>query len=64
MTDGEFIEFIRVSADDHIKLTALKSNYNVLASQYNMTLIKGINSGRQQLLEKLQDLKQQVDQYE
>jgi hypothetical protein len=64
MADKEFIEFIRVSADDHVMLTTLKSNYNILVSRYNMALIKGINSGQRQLLDQMKDLKEQIDQNE
>ena len=53
-----------MSTDDNISLIAVKSKYNIMASEYNITIIQRMMKQRRQLLEQMKYLKKQIDKYE
>ncbi len=63
MRKADFKQFLRVGAGDDVRAISLKSRYNILVSEYNLTIIQGLMGRRQQLLDQMKELKEQIDNY-
>ncbi len=64
MLNEEFIEFVKVNAEDSIELLALKSQYNMCVVRLALAIMRGRHERRQGLLEELSFLKEQIDKLE
>jgi hypothetical protein len=64
MQPRELIELVRLDASDPPKLTVLKSKYNRYASKLNMARFEKQSGEHTFLLDELEVLKKQIDQYD
>lgn len=63
MKEEEFIAFLKVNAKDNADLRALKTKYNQCVSELNIGRFYGGSPQREQLLEELSRLKEQLEQH-
>ena len=64
MANEEFVEFIKVNAEDSPRLMALKSQYNLCASRLALAIMRGINDRREGLINELSFLRDQIRAFE
>lgn len=61
MANEEFLEFIKVNAEDSLRLMALKSQYNLCVSRLALAIMRGRHDRREGLLTELRFLKEQIE---
>ena len=63
MKDEEFVAFVKVNASDNPQLRSLKTKYNQCVSELNISRFYEGSQQREQLLEELSRLKEQLEQH-